>query len=84
MKPLGRKYYKDSSKKDVHPLKGWINWWEDVCVPNKSAEKRDYMEQIKEWAEEFESRRYILTPEEIAAMNSDEYFWLVEHQNELD
>ncbi len=42
MKPLGRSYFKHKglSKQDVHPPKGWINWWEDVVTPNKTREKR--------------------------------------------
>jgi len=33
MKPYGRykKYKGTSSKKDVHPKKGYVNWWENVC-----------------------------------------------------
>lgn len=29
MKPEGRRHYNFPNKRDVHPKKGWINWWED-------------------------------------------------------
>lgn len=31
MKPEGRKHYKNPAKRDCHPKKGYMNWWEDVC-----------------------------------------------------
>ena len=30
MKPEGRKIVKFPCKRDVHPKKGWINWWESI------------------------------------------------------
>lgn len=30
MKPEGRKTVKFPAKRDVHPKKGWINWWETI------------------------------------------------------
>ena len=37
MKPLGRAYFKqpERAKEDMHPPKGYINWWEDIITPNK-------------------------------------------------
>ena len=32
MKPYGReKKITAKWKKDVHPKKGWVNWWETIC-----------------------------------------------------
>ena len=49
MKPLGRKYYKAGGKRDYHFRKKYfINWWEAVCTPNKTYEKRLVEKEIKE------------------------------------
>ena len=31
MKPEGRKKIKFPCKRDNHPKKGWINWWENIA-----------------------------------------------------
>ncbi len=30
MKPEGRKTVKYTEKRDFHPKKGWVNWWEII------------------------------------------------------
>lgn len=30
MKPEGRRTVKFPCKRDVHPKKGWVNWWETI------------------------------------------------------
>ena len=45
--PMGRKHYRNPSKTDCHPPKGYINWWEDVIPPNKTAEKREAEREIE-------------------------------------
>ncbi|AUR86348.1 hypothetical protein NVP1084O_141 [Vibrio phage 1.084.O._10N.261.49.F5] len=42
MKPLGRKLYKDNTG-GKHK-----DWWEDVCKPSKTLEKRNTRQQIEE------------------------------------
>ena len=32
MKPEGRKKVKFPRKRDVHPKRGFINWWEDIAA----------------------------------------------------
>lgn len=43
MKPLGIRPVRFNSKRDVHPPKGYVNWWEKefnkLC--NKKKEKRN-------------------------------------------
>jgi len=49
MKPYGReKSVKGRSwKKDVHPPKGYINWWEDICdFLSRSAMKQQVKKEI--------------------------------------
>lgn len=49
MKPYGRvKTVKGSSwKKDIHPLKGHKNWWEDICDPiSRSIMKLNFKKEI--------------------------------------
>ncbi len=49
MKPYGQeKKYKNNAKRDVHPKRGYINWWEDVC----DFLSRSRMKQI--WKKEIE------------------------------
>ena len=31
MRPEGRKMVKFPAKRDVHPKKGWVNWWETIA-----------------------------------------------------
>ncbi len=60
MKPFGRiKTVKGLPfKKDVHPQKGYINWWEDMCsYLSRGAMKlliqKEIDEGIKEWDERY-------------------------------
>jgi len=57
MKPLGDRklgYYR--GKRDIHPPKGWINWWETIITRgNKSFEKEKVRNEIKEQLEEIAS-----------------------------
>lgn len=51
MKPEGRKKVRFPSKKDVHPKKGWMNWWEDIADlisrhTRKQKLKKDMEEQL--------------------------------------
>jgi hypothetical protein len=51
MRPLGRKPFKNPSKIDFHPPKGWINWWEAEVNDesgNKAREKEKVKKEIKE------------------------------------
>ena len=50
MKPLGRKSSRFPSKKDFHPPKGWVNWWEvDISESgNKAREKEKTKKEIEE------------------------------------
>lgn len=45
--PMGRKPYRSPSKTDCHPPKGYVNWWEVVIEPNKTAAKREAEAEIK-------------------------------------
>lgn len=43
MKPYGRgKTIRTPHKKDVHPPKGWVNWWEEICewVSRRTSKQR--------------------------------------------
>lgn len=48
MKPEGRKMVKFPAKRDVHPKKGWVNWWEDICrlIP-RSTRKQKLKKEIE-------------------------------------
>ncbi len=49
MRPYGRhKRMNFPHKKDCHPKKGYINWWEAVCdvIPRKTI-KRIWMKEIQ-------------------------------------
>ena len=50
MKPLGRKSVRFPSKRDVHPPKGWVNWWENEHPPKhgKAKERRDVERALRE------------------------------------
>lgn len=54
MKPYGRlKTVKFHCKRDNHPPKGWINWWEDMaeCLPRTSIKglvKKQIDDEISE------------------------------------
>lgn len=43
MKPEGRKVVTFPSKRDVHPRKGFINWWEDIT---KLVSRRTRKQQL--------------------------------------
>lgn len=53
MKPLGRKYYKDKTggKHHIRTNGEYDCWWEDVCTPSKSLEKRLVQKEIEECEE---------------------------------
>lgn len=55
MKPwqLGKKVSHFPSKRDVHPKKGWRNWWEDLgeWLSRRNIKQR-LMKEIKERLEE--------------------------------
>ncbi len=49
MKPEGRKKVKFPGKKDVHPKRGFINWWEDIaCFISRKTRKQKFNKQIKD------------------------------------
>jgi hypothetical protein len=48
MKRLGRKTYNFPSKTDEKIIeKGYVNWWENVEIGNKSTEKTEVKKEIK-------------------------------------
>ena len=49
MKPEGRKMVKFPAKRDVHPKKGWVNWWETIaeCI-SRNTMKQSLKKQISE------------------------------------
>lgn len=49
MQPQGRKYYncKTGGKHSVKNSKKNPSWWEDVCEPNKKAERQASKKEIK-------------------------------------
>ena len=48
MKPEGRKTVKFPEKRDIHPKKGWINWWETIadCI-SRNTRKQKLRKQIE-------------------------------------
>lgn len=47
--PMGRKPYRFPGKKDCHPPKGYVNWWEkEGPDANKTAAKREAEAEIQE------------------------------------
>lgn len=47
MQPEGRKKVRFQSKKDVHPPKGFINWWEDMtCLIDRKTRKQKLKKEI--------------------------------------
>ena len=49
MKPEGRKVVKFPCKRDVHPQKGWINWWEGMAdLMCRSTRKLRLRKEINE------------------------------------
>lgn len=52
MQPLGRKPSRFPSKQDVHPAKGFMNWWEAEGAmssgENKAAARRAARKEIEE------------------------------------
>ena len=49
MKPLGRKYYKckTGGKHSVKNSKKFPSWWENVCEPNKVADRHKIKLELK-------------------------------------
>lgn len=47
MKPLGRKSIKFPSKRDVHPGKGYVNWWENEVAPCKRRDRQEAKRDIR-------------------------------------
>lgn len=49
MKPEGLKMVRFPAKRDVHPKKGFINWWENIaqCV-SRNTLKQLFKKQISE------------------------------------
>ncbi len=56
MKPEGRKKVKFPCKRDIHPKKGWINWWENIadCI-SRSTRKQKLRNEIED---EINSKSY--------------------------
>lgn len=50
MKPLGQKPVRFPNKTDVHPPKGFVNWWESEinADENKAAQRRSAQTEIEE------------------------------------
>ena len=49
MKPEGRKVVTFPAKKDVHPKKGWINWWENITdLISRHTRKQKLKKEIEE------------------------------------
>lgn len=42
MKPEGRKIIKFPGKRNVHPKKGWVNWWEKIsdCISRNTRKQK--------------------------------------------
>lgn len=55
MKPLGRKYYKNKTggKHHVRTNGKFSCWWDTVCEPSKSLEKRIERDQIQSGKDEY-------------------------------
>ena len=49
MKPDGRKTVKFPKKRDVHPKKGWVNWWETIadCI-SRNTRKQKLRKEIED------------------------------------
>jgi len=50
MKPLGRKH--NPTAEDVHPPKGFINWWEDNVTPCKKRTRQQAKRDIRKELDE--------------------------------
>lgn len=48
MKPEGRKMTKFPGKRDVHPPKGFVNWWENIgdCI-SRNTRKQNLRKDIE-------------------------------------
>lgn len=47
MQPLGRKPTRFPSKTDIHPKKGFVNWWEsEICTEDKKSYRASEKKQI--------------------------------------
>lgn len=57
MKPLGRKYFKcpSGSKHHIRVDGKYKCWWDEVCEPSKSAERRRANEEIEQEIERYET-----------------------------
>lgn len=42
MQPMGRKKVRFPAKRDVHPRKGWVNWWESIadCISRHTLKQK--------------------------------------------
>lgn len=50
MKPEGRKTVKFPEKQDIHPKKGWINWWEDIAgLISRNTRKQKLKKEIEKF-----------------------------------
>jgi hypothetical protein len=54
MKPLGRKYFKNSGGSKHHVRAGgkYFAWWLNICTPNKKADRQKAKKDIKEESED--------------------------------
>ena len=49
MKPEGRKKVKFPAKRDNHPKKGWINWWENIAdLISRNTRKQKIRKEIED------------------------------------
>ena len=55
MKPMGRRKVKFPCKRDVHPGKGWMNWWENMHLPSKGSARQKQKMQDRREVDEFSS-----------------------------
>ena len=56
MKPMGRRKVKFPCKRDVHPGKGWRNWWESMHLPSKGSERQKQKREDEGEARDFECK----------------------------
>lgn len=49
MKFEGRKTVKFLAKRDIHPKKGWVNWWETIadCI-SRNTRKQKLRKEIED------------------------------------
>ena len=47
MKPEGRKVVRFQGKRDVHPQKGWVNWWETIAdLVSRKTRKQNIRKEL--------------------------------------